>query len=74
MKFRSILTLSFLGYGFVQAYDNCSTCRVVTVEDGIQWGVENNDWCGKFRIIIYEIIKKNKNKIKWNVNLKNYLY
>jgi hypothetical protein len=34
-----------LGYGFVQAYDNCSTCRVVTVEDGIQWGVENNDWC-----------------------------
>jgi hypothetical protein len=44
MKFISVLSLLFIGYKYVQA-DSCSTCRVVTVEDGVYWGVENNDWC-----------------------------
>jgi len=46
MKFISVLSLLFIGYKYVQA-DSCSTCRVVTVEDGVYWGVENNDWCSK---------------------------
>ncbi|ORX76759.1 Arabinanase/levansucrase/invertase [Anaeromyces robustus] len=46
MKFITALSLLIVGYGSVHAYSNCnSTCRVVTVEDGVSWGVENNDWC-----------------------------
>ena len=32
----------------VHAYEDCEGCYVVTEEDGIKWGVENNDWCSKF--------------------------
>ncbi|KAG4102069.1 hypothetical protein H8356DRAFT_1653640 [Neocallimastix lanati (nom. inval.)] len=46
MKLIPILSsLLFIGSEYVQALSNCSTCRAVTVEDGISWGVENNDWC-----------------------------
>jgi len=45
MKFTTVLSLLFIGYEYVHAYSDCKNCRVVTVEDGISWGVENNDWC-----------------------------
>jgi len=45
MKFTTVLSLLFLGYEYVQAYSDCRNCRIVTVEDGIKWGVENDDWC-----------------------------
>ena len=51
MKLIPILSsLLFIGSEYVQALSNCSTCRAVTVEDGISWGVENNDWCSKYKI------------------------
>ncbi|OUM65302.1 hypothetical protein PIROE2DRAFT_60100 [Piromyces sp. E2] len=45
MKYIDLLLLFLLSYEFVQAYNRCTTCRIVTVEDYIYWGVENNDWC-----------------------------
>jgi len=63
MKLIPILSsLLFIGSEYVQALSNCSTCRAVTVEDGISWGVENNDWCSKFKILIIIIVQKKKNK------------
>jgi len=49
MKNLSILSLiAGLSASLVYAYDECSTCKVYYVEDGVQWGVENKDWCSKF--------------------------
>jgi len=46
MKNLSILSLiAGLSASLVYAYDECSTCKVYYVEDGVQWGVENKDWC-----------------------------
>jgi len=45
MKFISVLSLLLLSYKSVQAYSECSTCNIITFEEGINWGVENNDWC-----------------------------
>eukprot|EP00833_Pecoramyces_ruminatium_P014383 jgi/Orpsp1_1/1188415/evm.model.d7180000064644.1 len=41
----SILLIAGISLGYVKAYPNCSGCRVVVTEDGVKWGVENNDWC-----------------------------
>ncbi|ORX41759.1 hypothetical protein BCR36DRAFT_310078 [Piromyces finnis] len=60
MKFSNILSLLFVGYEAVHAYSDCKNCRVVTVEDGVSWGVENNDWCvSKFKS---SICNKNDSK------------
>jgi enterochelin esterase-like enzyme len=44
MKYLSSLLL-LAGLTVVRAYDECYGCGVVTTEDGIKWGVENNEWC-----------------------------
>jgi len=50
MKFISVLSLLLLNYKSVQAYSECSTCNIIAFEEGINWGVENNDWCSKYKI------------------------
>jgi enterochelin esterase-like enzyme len=46
MKYLSSLFLLLgMSSSFVHAYDECQGCAVVYVEDGVKWGVENNDWC-----------------------------
>jgi len=55
-KMKSILLLSifFISYEYVHAlskylpgYRTCKTCRVITVDDEIHWGIENDEWCSK---------------------------
>jgi len=53
------LSLLFLSYEYVHAYSNCKGCRIITVEDGVNWGVENNDWC-----IVPSTCNKNDEKNK----------
>jgi enterochelin esterase-like enzyme len=43
--FNSLLLLLGMSSSLVHAYEDCEGCYVVTEEDGIKWGVENNDWC-----------------------------
>ncbi|KAG4088122.1 Arabinanase/levansucrase/invertase [Neocallimastix lanati (nom. inval.)] len=48
MKYNNILSLLLLtSYKFVNAYNDCAVgnCLVITVEDGISWGAEKNEWC-----------------------------
>ncbi|ORX80546.1 alpha/beta-hydrolase [Anaeromyces robustus] len=45
MKFIPLLSLLFVSYRAVNAYSNCQGCRVILEENGVKWGVENNDWC-----------------------------
>jgi len=45
MKYLSLLSLLFVSYKYVNAYSDCNGCNVITVEEGYEWGVENNDWC-----------------------------
>jgi len=47
MKYlSSLLLIASLGSSLVHAYDECKqTCNNVYEEDGVKWGVENNDWC-----------------------------
>jgi len=54
MKYLSLLPLLFLS---VRAYSDCKNCRVVTIEEGVSWGVEDNDWC----IIKSSLCDKNSN-------------
>ncbi|ORX49649.1 alpha/beta-hydrolase [Piromyces finnis] len=44
MKYIASLLL-LAGISAVKAYDYCNACGVVLEEDGVKWGVENNDWC-----------------------------
>jgi len=60
MKVLSVLSLLFLSYEYVHAYDYCKGCNVVSVEEGESWGVENNDWC----IIKTESCNKDDDKNK----------
>jgi len=41
----SLLLLVGMGSTFVHAYEDCNGCAIVSVEDGVEWGVENDDWC-----------------------------
>jgi len=52
----SFLVLASLGCKLAQAaYNNCTrNCKVLLVEDGIEWGAENHDWC----IITKEVCDK----------------
>eukprot|EP00833_Pecoramyces_ruminatium_P018669 jgi/Orpsp1_1/1192701/evm.model.d7180000095272.1 len=46
MKYiNSFLLLLGMSSSLVHAYDECRGCNSVYVEDGVKWGVENNDWC-----------------------------
>ncbi|ORX84141.1 alpha/beta-hydrolase [Anaeromyces robustus] len=46
MKFlSSLLLLTGLSSTLVHAYDECKSCLTYYIEDGVKWGVENNDWC-----------------------------
>ena len=53
MKSISLLSLLLIGFKYVQAgvyvdgYSTCKTCKIVTIEDGINWGIEKNNWCSK---------------------------
>jgi len=62
MKYLSSLLL-LAGLTVVRAYDECYGCGVVTTEDGIKWGVENNEWCSTY--------SKNKKKL---ILKKNFFY
>jgi len=46
----SFLLLTIIGLKSVsaQSYPECSGCTVYFVDDK-QWGIENNDWCSKYR-------------------------
>ncbi|OUM61765.1 carbohydrate esterase family 1 protein [Piromyces sp. E2] len=44
MKYLASLLL-LVGISVVRAYEECYACGIVTVEDDIKWGVEDNDWC-----------------------------
>jgi len=46
----SLLLLSIAGLKFASAqnYPVCSGCQVYFVDDK-KWGIENNDWCGKYQ-------------------------
>jgi len=49
MKYLSFLSiLAALSTKFVSAeieYDDCKTCSVYYYEDGVKWGIENEQWC-----------------------------
>jgi len=49
MKYLSFLSiLAALSAKFVSAeieYDDCKTCSVYYYEDGVKWGIENEQWC-----------------------------
>jgi len=61
MKYNNILSLLLLtSYKFVNAYNDCAVgnCLVITVEDGISWGAEKNEWCiSRFQIRIIKVKK-----------------
>jgi len=51
MKYStSILILLGLTSRYAYAYEECSHCKVILEEDGVKWGAENRDWCGKYYI------------------------
>jgi len=54
--FSSLLFLVGLSSSLVRAYDECNGCYVV-YEDDMKWGVENDDWCSTFKIIIDILFK-----------------
>jgi len=43
MKLISLLPLLSLAYA--AQYKNCNGCTVVSTENGVNWGVENKNWC-----------------------------
>ncbi|KAG4085966.1 alpha/beta-hydrolase [Neocallimastix lanati (nom. inval.)] len=46
MKYlSSLLFLIGISSKLVHAYSECRGCAVYYVEDGVNWGVENDDWC-----------------------------
>ncbi|ORX49651.1 alpha/beta-hydrolase [Piromyces finnis] len=45
MKFLLLFSLILAGVNFVHAYQECYGCNVVMEENGVKWGVENNQWC-----------------------------
>jgi len=71
MKYISLLSLLFVSYKYVNAYSDCNGCSVVTVEDGVEWGVENNDWCiGK---LTNNYNNKNNKNIMYMKNIYMYI-
>eukprot|EP00833_Pecoramyces_ruminatium_P014268 jgi/Orpsp1_1/1188300/evm.model.d7180000063732.1 len=46
MKYlNSLLLVLGMSSSLVHAYDDCKGCNSVYEEDGVKWGVENDDWC-----------------------------
>jgi len=46
MRYNNILSLLLLtSFKYVNAYSDCTNCKVITVEDGVKWGAQNNEWC-----------------------------
>jgi len=60
MKSLLVLSLLFVCYQKVRTYSDCHGCNVISVEEGYEWGIENDDWC----IIQESNCKKNDEKNK----------
>jgi len=62
MKFLLALSLLFINYQRVRAYSDCQGCHVISVEEGYEWGIENDDWCISKYLTVKTVKKKDRKK------------
>jgi len=51
-QLTSLLLLLGASSTLVHAYNDCVGCEVLYIDD-YKWGVENNDWCCKWKKYFY---------------------